>query len=296
MVAKVDTDRLRAPVVTERITTGDLLVPGRRLLKRLGGGDRYEAFVAWDDRLHALVVVKVLRPHLVDDARARASLAREADALMTLQHPDLVRSFGDDRDGPRPHILLEFLDGPRLSTLVRRFGPLSPEQCVLLGRRLSSVLAYLEQAGWVHLDVKPRNIVMTATPRLIDLSVARPVDEARGRTGVGTDAYMATEQCDPTRSGEIGPASDVWGVGATLYESVSGVQAFPTVAAGPRFPQLAGRPKALPDRVPMPLAEVILACLADKPVDRPSAAELHDRLEPMADWAERSVRRLPGLR
>jgi serine/threonine protein kinase len=192
--------------------------------------------------------------------------------------------------------MLEFLDGPRLSTLVRRFGPLSPEQSVLFGRRLSSVFAYLERAGWVHLDVKPRNIIMTATPRLIDLSVARTAIDARGRTGIGTDAYMAPEQCDPTRADEIGPASDIWGLGATLYEAVTGTQAFPRRAGGPRHPQLTATPVPLPDRVPIPLADAIFQCLSDRPEDRPRAAGLHDLLEPLADWADRSTRRLRGVR
>jgi serine/threonine protein kinase len=275
---------------------GDELATGRHVLSRLGGGDRYEAYVVWDDGLHAAVVAKVLRPHLVDDARARAAIAREATALAALQHPDLVRSFGAVLDGPRPHLVLEFLDGPRLSTLVRRYGPLSPEQAVLFGRRMCSVLAYLETEGWVHLDIKPRNVIMTATPRLIDLSVARLASEARGHSGIGTAAYMAPEQCDTSRGEEIGHPSDIWGLGATLHEAVSGGQAFPRRRGGPVYPQLAGAPAPLPDRVPIPLAEAIGRCLSDRPEDRPTAAELHDQLEPLADWADRSTRRLRGVR
>jgi serine/threonine protein kinase len=297
MVAhQVPTDRPMPDASSARLSVGELLAPGRRLLQRLGGGDRYEAFVAWDDHLHAMVVVKVLRPRLADDERARAAFEREADALEALQHPDLVRGFGAVRVGPRPHLVLEFLDGPRLSTLIRKFGPLSPEQTVLLGRRLASVLAYLANAGWVHLDVKPRNIVMTATPRLIDLSVARPVSDARGRTGIGTAAYMAPEQADPARADEIGPPSDVWGLGATLYEAVAARQAFPRTPDGPRYPQLSSRPEPMPERVPLPLAAAIERCLEDRPEARPAAAELHDLLEPLADWAERSSRRVRGVR
>jgi serine/threonine protein kinase len=284
----------RAP--DARLRAGHELPGGRRILKHLGGGDRYEAYVAWDDRLHAPVVVKVLRGHLVDDARARSALARAVDALTTLGHPDLVRTFGAVLDAPRPYIVLEFLDGPRLSTLVRRFGPLSPEQSVLLGRRLASVLAYFGGEAWVHLDIKPRNIVMTATPRLIDLSVARPVSDARGRTGVGTAAYMSPEQCDPSRADEIGVPSDVWGLGATLYEAVAGRQAFPRADGEPAFPQLRGRAAPLPERVPGPLADVIDHCLDQRPEMRPTANDVHDLLEPMSDWAARSARRIRGIR
>jgi serine/threonine protein kinase len=275
-----------------RLAEGEPLTDTRRVLKYLGGGERFEAYVAWDDRLHAPVVVKVLRPHLVGERRAQRALAREADALTRLQHPDLVRSFGAVLHGPRPHLVLEFLDGPRLSTLIRRFGPLSPEQVVLLGRRLASALAYIATEGWVHLDVKPRNIVVTATPKLIDLSIARPVPDARGRTGIGTDVYMAPEQCDPARADEIGSPADVWGLGVTLHEAVSGASAYVRTVGGTKFPQLDGPRATLPARAPELLVTVIDRCLADRPEDRPTASEVGDLLEPLSEWAARSARRI----
>jgi serine/threonine protein kinase len=265
---------------------GDAIVPGRLALERLGGGDRYEAWVAWDDRLHTTVVAKLLRPDQVNDPAAVRALRREAGAVGTLRHPDLVRGFGAVLDGPRPHLVLEHLDAPRLSTLVRRFGPLSPEQLVLLGARVASVLAFLHVEGWLHLDVKPRNLIMTSTPRLIDLSVARPVEEARGHTGIGTTAYMAPEQHVRALADLVGPASDVWGLGATLHEAVTGRQAFPDgPGADPVVPPL-------PRRVPEPLADVIGRCLVTRPDARPAAADVAADLEPLHGWAMRSAKRL----
>jgi len=271
---------------------GAEVAPGRRALKLLGGGDRYEAWVAWDERLHIPVVAKILRRHLVDDPRARAAIAAEAEALQQLQHPVLVRSFGAALDGDRPHLVLEFLDGPRLSTLTRKFGPLAAEQLVPLARRLCSVLQFMAGEGWVHLDVKPRNIVMTSSPRLIDLSVARRVDVAqRINRPVGTDAYMAPEQCDPSRFSEVGPPADVWGLGATLFEVIAGRQAFPADGGG-RFPQLRIGPPALPAKAPAALAAAVRACLDDDPAQRPTAAELDDMFEPLGEWSARAIRRL----
>jgi serine/threonine protein kinase len=279
-------------VTTWRFHAGDEIAPGRRALKLLGGGDRYEAYVTWDDRLHLPVVAKLLRPHLVGDPNARAAIAAEALALETLEHPVLVRCFGAVLDGARPHLVLEFLDGPRLSTLSRKFGPLAAEQLVPLARRVCSALAFLAGEGWVHLDVKPRNIVMTSSPRLIDLSVTRRVEAARrSNRPIGTDAYMAPEQCDPARFAEIGPAADVWGLGATLFEAIAGRQAFPA-GPGRTFPQLRGAAPALPDKVPPALAMAISACLANDPIARPTAVELDDLLEPLAEWSARAVRRL----
>jgi len=270
---------------------GEELSPGRRVLKHLGGGERYEAHVAWDERLHVLVVAKVLRPHLVEDPRARAAIAAEAAALERLQHPVLVRSFGAFLEGGRPHLVLELLDGPRLSTLIRRFGPLAAEQLVPLARQVCSALQFMASEGWVHLDVKPRNIVMTSSPRLIDLSVARPIEAARQvKRPVGTDAYMAPEQCDPARFAGIGPPADVWGLGATLYEALTGRQAFPATEAE-RFPQLGAPVAPLPEKAPPQLAAAIRACLAADPAARPTAAALDEMLEPLGDWSARSIRR-----
>jgi serine/threonine protein kinase len=282
----------RRPARGWSFAPGAAIVPGRRALKLLGGGDRYEAWVAWDDRLHSPVVAKLLRRDVVDDPSARAAIAAEAEALERLQHPALVRSFGAVLDVDRPHLILEFLDGPRLSTLIRKFGPLAAEQLVPLGRRICSALQFMAGEGWVHLDVKPRNIVMTSSPRLIDLSVTRrQVDARRITRPVGTDAYMAPEQCDPARFGEIGPAADVWGLGATLFEALAGRQAFPTSGVA-RFPQLRKPPPPLPDKVPPALAAAIGACLQDDPSRRPTAAELDEALEPLAEWSARAVRRL----
>jgi eukaryotic-like serine/threonine-protein kinase len=259
----------------------DEIVPGRRAVRLLGGGVRYEAYLAWDDHLRALVVVKLLRPDRTRDPGALAGLRGEAALLARLAHPLLVRGFGAGLEGARPHVALEFIEGPRLSTLSRRFG-LSLEQVLPLALNLASVLHYLAEERVVHLDVKPRNVVMGASPRLIDLSVAMGFEELAGiRRPVGTDAYMAPEQCDPERFGTIGPPADVWGLGATIHETLTSAQPFARVA-GERFPQLRAGPLPLPREVPPELAAAVLACLEPRPEDRPTAGGLADVLEPLA--------------
>lgn len=272
---------------------GQEIAPGRYALALLGGGNRYEAYLAWDERLFTSAVAKLLRPHLVGDPKALEGLARETRALTELQHPVLVRSFDAVLEGERPHLLLEHLDGPRLSTLLRKYGPLSPEQLILLARQLCSALHYMAGAGWLHLDVKPRNIIVTAAPRLIDLSVARTLAQAQAVTShVGTDAYMAPEQCDPERFGEIGPHSDVWGLAATLYEALTGRQAYPRSSEDERFPQLTAELPEIPRKAPPPLASALEAALQPDPRDRPTAGELYESLEPLAGWSHRRARKL----
>jgi serine/threonine protein kinase len=261
---------------------GAEIAEGVRAVRLLGGGLRYEAYLAWHDHLRALVVVKVLRPDLVDDEVTRAGLRGEARALDELAHPMLLRSFGARLDHARPHVILEFIEGPRLSTLIRRYG-VSIEQLLPLALNLCSALHYLAHAGYVHLDVKPRNVIMGHEPRLIDLSIARRMEDLAALSSpVGTDAYMAPEQCDPARFGTIGPPADVWGLGATLYEALTGRRPFDGTGSE-RFPQLRRPPRPLPDDVPAPLARLVLDCMASEPEQRPAAGDLGDRLEPLVD-------------
>jgi serine/threonine protein kinase len=264
---------------------GDEIVPGRHAMRLLGGGLRYEAYLAWDDTLYSLVVVKVLRPDRTADDRTLRGLAEEARGLEQVNHPVLMRCFDAVLDGPRPHIVLEFLEGPRLSTLLRKYGPLPMEQLIPLAVQLCSALFYMSRRELIHLDVKPRNIIMAAPPRLIDLSIAKSFGEARLLTSaIGTDAYMAPEQCDPTNRGPIGSPADVWGLGVTLFEAVAGYRPFPDPEEGDglgRWPQLEVEPYALPDSVPDALAKPILACLEPDQGDRPQMDELAEMLEPL---------------
>src|SRR5687768_16153735 len=270
-----------------QLSEGDELVPGCQALRLLGGGRRYEAYLAWDERLHALVVAKLLRPDQVHDARALAQLAAEAGLVASLAHPLLMRSFGAVLDGPRPHLVLEHIEGPRLSTLIRRHG-VAIEQLLPLGLDLVRLMRYLEAEQVLHLDVKPRNIIMAGRPRLIDLSVAQRASDVGGLTSpVGTEAYMAPEQCDVARCGELSTASDVFGLGATLFEALARERPFPP--DGEQFPQLRHGPGPLPRHVPAPLAELVLSALASDPSERPSLAA-------MSDVLERAVGRLPAPR
>ena len=264
------------------LRAGDELVPGRAVHALLGGGTFYEAYLVFDQELHYAAVAKVLRPSRAEDVGARRGLAREAALLEQLRHPVVVRSLGAVLDGPRPHMLLEHLEGPRLSTLVRRHGPLALEQLLPLALELASALHHLRVRGLVHLDVKPGNVVMGAPPRLIDLSVARTVEQAAAlQHVVGTDGYLAPEQEHPW-TGEVGPAADVHGLGATLVHAATG------------RPPTGGGLGGLPDGVPSRLLGIVRSCLAPRPADRPTPAQVAEAVEPFIALLPRPV--LAGFR
>ncbi|MGH2755560.1 MAG: serine/threonine-protein kinase [Actinomycetota bacterium] len=260
---------------------GAEIAPGRFVLKLLGGGRRYEAYLAHDEALLTTVVVKILRPHRVEDTASLEGLAAEYDALGKLNHPVIARGFDSVLEGGRPHIVIEFLEGPRLSSLIRRHGPLPMEQLVPLAVQLSSALHYMHGRDLVHLDVKPRNIIMGAPPRLIDLSIARSVEDAEALTvAVGTDAYMAPEQCDPLGPHRVGTPADVWGLGASLYEAATGGPPFPADDPS-EYPQLTEEPAPMSDRIASQVTDLVLSCLRRDPAARPTPKELSEALDPL---------------
>jgi len=279
---------------------GDLITGELTAMKLLGGGEAYEAYLAFDDTTYGPVVVKVVRPGQVDDQTSLRGLRREVETLTRVNHPAVVRGLRSEVTGGRPHVVLEHLDGPRLSSLIRRYGPLQEQQYLPLAIEVASALHYLRRLGYVHLDIKPSNIIMGAPARLIDLSVARTVEAAaRLDHAIGTDPYMAPEQCEPPSTGTPGPESDVWGLGVTLFEAIAGYRAFdrPDEAAGSlekRFPQVADAPYELPDRVPSDVAKVVYACLEPRPADRPLPKELAEALQPALERAPRG--RLAGFK
>ncbi|MCD4527249.1 serine/threonine-protein kinase [Nocardioides sp. cx-173] len=266
---------------------GDPITPELTAMRLLGGGSAYEAYLAFDEITYAPVVVKVVRPTELDDEATLGGLAREAAALDQANHPVVVRRLRHELGGARPHLVLEHIDGPRLSTLVRRHGPLQEQQYLPLAVDIASALHYFRHVDVVHLDIKPSNVIMGAPARLIDLSVARPGHRAAELTStIGTDAYMSPEQCAPGQAGAPGHASDVWGLGATLFEAIAGYRPFDDGDRGSadltlRYPQLVEEPYALPDGTPADVAKTVYAMLAADPTERPEPREVAGALEPV---------------
>jgi eukaryotic-like serine/threonine-protein kinase len=264
---------------------GTEIANGRVVLKALGGGNRYEVCLVWDESLFALAVAKLLRPDQAEDEKALRDLSREVEALEALAHPTLVRCFDAVLDGPYPHVLIEHLEGPSLRRLIKRDGAIPLPQLLPLAAHVAGALQYMAQAGYAHLDVKPDNIIMGLPPRLIDLSIARTLERAAETVGpIGTDPYMPPEQCVGDPGAGIGPAADSWGLGATLFHAISGEKPFPPGTGdegAERFPQLAETPGELPASTPAALRELIGELLAADPAQRPSCGDVVVRLEPL---------------
>ncbi len=271
---------------TWHLSEGDLITPELTVLRRLGGGFAYEVFLAFDEVTYVPVVVKVIRPGQVTDESTLRGLRREIDALALVNHPVVARGLRFDLECERPHVVLQHIEGPRLSSLIRRHGRLQEQQYLPLAIEVAAALHYFRGIDLIHLDVKPSNIIMSAPARLIDLSIARTPEHASRSKLLGTDRYMSPEQADPKTHGYPGYPSDVWGLGATLFHAVAGYCAFDSGSSDAaelpvRFPQLVDEPHDLPDRVPGVVREVLRASLDRDPQKRPTPSEIVDTLQPV---------------
>jgi serine/threonine protein kinase len=223
------------------------LLPGYVAVRRLAHGRRLDTWDAYDEERDTRCVVKVLRADRLGDQEVSAAVLREGEILSSISHPHLVRCFDVVRE-PRPAIVLETLRGKTVSAHIED-GPLGVHDAAVLGVQLASVLGYLHRHGWLHLDVKPENVVNEyGKAVLIDLSLAgRPGD---GQPGAGTPEYLAPEQ---ERGQGLAPATDVWGLSMTLWECLAG-----------DLP-----PTPLPASVPAATRELLRACLDTSPGSRP---------------------------
>ncbi|MBI2773088.1 MAG: serine/threonine protein kinase [Chloroflexi bacterium] len=260
------------------LDVGQEIDPSLVVMSDLGGGSRYEVFAAWDRDLFCKVAVKVLRPDRLDSERSLASFEREAMMAEGLRHPNLVRLLRWNGRLPRPYIVLEHISAPSLDDLLDQEVNLSVPDILLLAIRMLSALHYLHERSLLHLDVKPSNVTTGDPPRLLDLSIARFAPGPLAlRHAIGTPIYMAPEQC---RHEHVMPATDIFGLGATLYEALTGVAPFrdgdqKAQAREERYPQLVERPVPLREvmpEVPALLHQFVMSCLEPDPSRRPRSA------------------------
>jgi eukaryotic-like serine/threonine-protein kinase len=254
---------------------GEEIARGYRVLNLLRRGGALDVYDAWSEERDCRCVVKALRADRVDDRKARLSLLREGRLLLSFSHPHFVRAY-ELLSGRRPALVLETLTGVTLARLIDDNPHGIPERDLLfLALHLCSALRYLHWHGFLHLDVKPSNVISQAgIAKLLDLSVARRPGQPH--RGLGTRAYMSPEQIT---GAPLTHATDVWGLGVLLYEAATGKELFDGRSQS-RPAQLARSITSVCRRrkLPFPLGEVIDACLQRAPAARPTVREVADAL------------------
>jgi hypothetical protein len=277
------------------------VVPGYERLEYLGGGGMGDVWKAHDPKLDRPVALKLVRAeHLA--AAARARLLAEARAVARLDHPNVVKvhAVGECRqsaDGEEvPYIALEYVPGTNLTERVGN-RPMEGRAAAHLAALLARAVQHAHERGILHRDLKPGNVLLGAPadvaavntplgcPKVTDFGLARTVEGGDGLTQegavVGTPAYMAPEQASGL---EVGPATDVYALGAILYQLLTGHAPFEADSTIDVLHKVRHEsplaPKSLVAQVPPALEAVCLRCLAKRPEERyPSAQALAEALE-----------------
>jgi eukaryotic-like serine/threonine-protein kinase len=261
--------------------------PGYEVLGELGRGGMGVVYKARQVALNRLVALKVVLSGGHAGAQERARFKAEAEAAARLGHPNIVQVHEVGEHQGAPYLAMEYVDGESLDRKVDG-TPQPPRQAAELVRTLARAVHYAHQRGVIHRDLKPANVLLAEgrTPKVADFGLAKRLDESgQTRTGdvLGTPSYMAPEQAEG-RAHDVGPHTDVYALGAILYELLTGRPPLKGASVLETLEQVRTQepvpPSQLAPKVPRDLEGVCLKCLEKEAGRRyPTAEELADDLD-----------------
>jgi eukaryotic-like serine/threonine-protein kinase len=261
------------------------------LVERIASGGMGEVWRGTDQMLGRPIAIKLLSAAHASDEQFRARFRAEARYAASLSHPGIARVFDYGETSPLggPYLVMELVNGEPLSAILEREGRLPPDVTMDIVAQAARALHVAHQAGIVHRDIKPGNLLITAdgTTKITDFGIAK-AQEAQSvnltATGIvmGTALYVSPEQATGQT---VTGASDIYSLGVVAYECLAGQPPF--VAEQPLAIAIMHKHDPvppLPADVPRPVADLVLAMLAKDPADRPdSARHVADRAEVIRD-------------
>lgn len=249
------------------------------LLEQLGGGGMAIVYMGRDTLLNRLVTVKMLRPEFTSDEDFVKRFRREAQAVASLSHPNIVSIYDVGLEDKVHYLVMEYVEGDNLKNLIREQGVVPVDRAVEVARQVSEALQHAHENNIVHRDIKPQNILITKGGRakLTDFGIAREATTAtltQTDTIVGSVHYLSPEQA---RGDTADPRSDIYSLGIVLYEMVTGVLPFrgetPIGVALKHIQESPAQPSSLNPSIPPALERIIIRAMSKNPVDRYQSAK-----------------------
>ena len=309
----IPTDAVRAPVHTPHADVG-MVLGSYRVLEVIGEGGMGLVYLAEHIRLGRKVAIKRLKDRLASKPEAVKQFFEEARAVNRINHPHIVDITDFVVKDDVAYYLMEYLQGDTLADVIRRERVLPARRAVHIVSQVCAALQAAHDSGFVHLDIKPSNIFLidkngdSDTVKLLDFGTAqltqtlpRMTDGGARKSGMfslGTPVYMSPEQAS---GDEVDHRSDIYSLGAVLYEALTGQTPFVAQSA-PEYiykhmsvaPKRVTQIKGLPYKIPRHCAKAVMACLEKEPDKRPeSAMELSEMLQRGTTITEGQV--APGL-
>jgi eukaryotic-like serine/threonine-protein kinase len=251
-----------------------------KLLEPLGSGGMAVVYKALDTMLERVVAIKILREDYAKDEDFRERFKQEAKAAANLSHPNIVTVYDFGMDEEQVFIVIEYINGTDLKTLIRKKGHFSIEDTVGLMAQACAGVGYAHRAGLVHCDIKPHNMLVSKDFRLkvTDFGIARALatihPDERSEIVWGSPHYFSPEQAS---GGAPSPASDVYSLGIILYEMLTGQLPFEasdsTELARMHREEIPLSPRRLNPAIPEPLEEITLKVLSKEPSARYRTAD-----------------------
>lgn len=255
------------------------------LLSVVGGGGMAQVYKARDNILGRVVAVKVLREQYSTDSQFVARFRREAQAAANLAHPNVVNVYDVGQDGDVHYIVMEYINGESLKSYINRSAPLPIGKAISVAVQILAGLEYAHRSGLVHRDIKPQNVLITpdGTVKVTDFGIAKSVSDlglTEAGQALGTAHYFSPEQAKGER---VVPQSDLYAVGVTLYEMLTGRLPFESEnvmgLAYKHISEEAPSVRQLNPAAPPRLDAIMLKSMAKDPQQRfGSAAEMEKAL------------------
>ncbi|MFO0546788.1 MAG: protein kinase [Polyangiaceae bacterium] len=270
----------------QRRTGGQLLGGRYELLSLVGSGGMGSVYKARDLELDEVVALKLLTSQALSSEASLVRFRQEVKLARRVTHPNVARTFDIGEHAGERFLTMEFIDGESLANLLEREGAVSLDAALSVARQICAGVAVAHEAGVVHRDLKPDNVLLTRDGQRVvvtDFGIARATMDGAATPGtiLGTPAYMAPEQV--AASATIDARADVYALGEILYEMVAGERAWPgqspILVAAARLYQPPPDIRSKRPEVPQAIGEILLRCLAREPEQRfASARELESAL------------------